>query len=252
MKNYYISIVILLLTLSVTISAQFDDLMEKGNNLYKNEQYEDAISLYKRILDNGYDSGALYYNIGNSYFRLGELGYAILNYEKAIKIDPGNEDAHYNLRLVNARIVDRIKELPDVPIMAYWDIVVTSFSLNGWLTIFLVFWILLLASIAVYYLVGRAKVQRFALMYGLFNITMIIIVGIFLLSSLHLESTTDYGILLKSTVTAKSSPDANQADAFVIHEGIKFQIEEELSDWTRIKLADGKVGWLPNDSFEAI
>lgn len=252
MKRFHILAIALLLTFSVSLFAQYDDLMEKGNNFYKSEQYEEAISLYKRIIENGYESGPLYYNIGNSYFRMGELGYAILYYEKALKIDPGNEDVQYNLRLVNARIIDKIKELPDVPIMAYWDIVVTYFSVDAWLTIFLIFWIMILLCVAAYYLVGRARIQRIAVMAGLFNITMILIIGIFLLARLHRESTTDYGVLLKSTVTAQSSPDANRVDAFVIHEGIKFQIEEELSDWSRIKLADGKVGWLPNDTFEAI
>lgn len=243
---------IILFLFNGLLFAQYDDLVSRGNNFYQNEQYEEAIALYQRVLDNNYESVYLYYNMGNSYFRMGKLGYAILYYEKALKIDPGDEDASYNLKLANARIVDKIKELPEVPILAYWDLVVTSLALEGWLSLFVFFWILFLVSAAIYFLVNRVRVQRLSLMFGLFNITMLIIVGIFLLSSLHRETNIDYGILLKSTVTAKSSPDSNQNDAFVIHEGIKFEIEERLTEWSRIKLADGKVGWLPNEVFEPI
>ena len=252
MKRFLIITCFAVILFNGLLFAQFDDLVQKGNNFYKNEKYEEAITVYKRVIENDQESAPLYYNIGNSYFRLGKLGYAILYYEKALKLNPGDEDVQYNLRLANARIVDKIKELPEVPILAYWDIFVTSFTLNGWLTIFIVFWLLFLSSIAVYFLAGRLRIQRLATMFGLFNLTMIFIVGIFLLSSLHRENTADFGVLLNSTVTAKTSPDASQNDAFVIHEGIKFQIEERLSDWSKIKLADGKVGWLQNDTFEAI
>ena len=252
MKRYFFIAWALMILFNGLLFAQYDDLVQRGNNFYKNEQYEEAISVYKRVIENNHESAPLYYNIGNSYFRLGRLGYAILYYEKALKLNPADEDAQYNLRLANARIVDKIKELPEVPILVYWDIIVTSFTLDVWLTVFVVFWLLFLGCIAVYFLVGRMRIQRLSVMFGLFNLTMIFIIGIFLISSLHRENTADFGILLNSTVTAKTSPDASQNDAFVIHEGIKFQIEERVSDWAKIKLADGKVGWLLNDTFEAI
>ncbi len=252
MKKFYYMILFLMILLSGEISAQFNELVEKGNHFYQSEQYDEAISLYKRVLENGYESAALYYNIGNSYFRTGRLGYAILNYEKALKLNPGDEETEYNLKLANARITDKIKELPEVPILAYWDLIVNSFSLDTWLTVFIIFWLLFLACIALYFLSRRVKMQRLATMIGLFNLTMILIIGIFLISSIHRESTRDYGVLVKSVVTVKTSPDASQSDAFVIHEGIKFQIEEKLNEWTRIKLADGKVGWLTDDTYESI
>ena len=247
-----IILLVFLLVPLTNVFGQFDDLMMKGNNFYQDEQFEEAISIYQRIVDNGYESGALFYNLGNSYFRLGKLGQAILSFEKALKLEPGDEDAEYNLRLANARIVDKIKELPEVPLLEYWGIVVTAFTPSGWLTIFIVFWIMLLLSVAGYFLLGRVRYQRLATMLGLFNITMILIVSVFMFSSIHRESTSTYGVLLKSVETAKAGPDEAQNDAFVVHEGLKFEIEEELGEWSKIKLSDGTVGWLPNDTFEAI
>lgn len=244
---------LIFLFVNFVISAQdLETLMKAGNDFYQNKQYQEAIANYESILQQGYVSGDLYYNLGNSYFRIGAIGNAILFYERALKISPGHEDAAYNLRIANARTVDKIQEIPPLFFIKWWNILLSTFTSTGWQAIIFIFYILLLVCIAIYFLVRNLQAQKFAFTFGSLNIAALLIAVILFFSSLERESSNDYGILLKSVATAKISPDAQSNDAFVIHEGIKFRIEDEVKNWVKIRLADGKVGWLTENSFDLI
>jgi len=259
-RNVHKNIVTLFtyLTLSMILwsgnlfASEVDDLMNQANNYFLNQQYTEAIEVYNQIIERGYESDALYYNLGNSHFRLGRLGYAILFYEKAVLLSPGDEDIEYNLRIVNARIVDKINEVPEIFIVEWWDILVSSLTTGGWLSVVFIIYFLMIIFIGIYFLVDKIRLQRFAILGGLFSFIILLVVIIITFSSYHRDNYSNHGVLLSDNVTAKLSPDDNSGDAFVIHEGIKFEINDQLNDWSEIRLADGKVGWVPNRSFEKI
>jgi tetratricopeptide (TPR) repeat protein len=237
----------------ISLFAQdLENFMQNGNDFYQNKQYDEAINSYEAILNQGFLSSELYYNLGNSYYRTGNLGKAILYFEKSLKVSPNNDDAIYNLKLANARTVDKIQEIPPLFFINWWNILLTTFTSIGWQIIIFVFYILLLICIALYFLIRNVQVQKYAFIFGSLNIIALLFSVIFFFASLERESSRDYGILLKSVETVKISPDKQSDDAFVVHEGIKFKIEDEVNDWVKIKLSDGKVGWLPNNSFEVI
>ncbi len=233
-------------------SMDLDSLMVKANKLYQSKNYDVAIKTYETIINNGFVGPSLYYNLGNAYFRENKLGYAILYYEKALKLAPDDEDIKYNLKIANARTVDKIQEVPQLFIIKWWNILVTALSIPGWLTITLFFYILLLVSIGLFVLMKNFKIQREAFIAGVISFTALVIVTIVLIARINLETSSSYGILLNKSQVVKISPDRQSNDAFVIHEGIKFKIEDELNNWTKIKLSDGKVGWLPKNSFGKI
>lgn len=239
-------------TSSLLIAQDLTELMKAGNEHYQNKKYSDAIDNYETILKQGYFSGDLYYNLGNAYFRKGVLGKAILYYEKALKIAPNNEDASYNLRLARARTVDKIQEIPPIFIFKWWEILLTSFTSTGWQTIIFIFYILLIVCIGLYFLSRNLQVQKYAFIFGIMNIAVLTLAVILFFSSLSREASNNEGVLLKSVETAKISPDSQSNDAFVIHEGIKFIIEDKVDNWVKIKLTDGKVGWIPSNSFDII
>ena len=255
--NLYIKIMLYVFLIFCTVSKSFangtvENLMHQANNLYQQNQYGEAVKLYKQILDEGYESEAVHFNLGNSYFRLNKLGYAILNYEKALRLAPDDEDIKYNILVANARTVDKIKELPKLFIVEWWELLVTSLSPNNWLILVLIFYYLFLLTIAGYFLIGKFNFQKYIAYWGIINFVVLICITLLLFARLNREASTDFGVLIESAITVKQSPSEKGNDVFVINEGIKFEIEDRLDNWAKIKLADGKVGWLPEKSFEKI
>ena len=237
----------------VTLDAQTpEDMIKVGNRFYQSGQYENAIEAYHKILTQGYESPALYYNIGNAYFRTGQLGYAILYYEKALKLAPGDEDISYNLRIANARTIDKITEVPKLFIVQWWDVLITSLSLTGWSLITILLYLVFLTGIGLYLLSKRNKIQRIAFMIGSFSLSILLIAAVILYARYDNDASTNYGILLEPSYSVKIAPDPKSNDAFVIHEGIKFAVDDHVSNWVKIRLVDGKVGWIPRNVYGQI
>ncbi len=252
-KRISLIVICVILSTSVFNAAQeVDKLMGKANQLYQEEKFDEAVKLYNQIIDNGYEGAELYYNLGNAYFRLGKLGYAILYYEKALKLAPDDSDIEYNLKIAKARTVDRIQEIPQLFFIEWWNVLVASLSITGWATIVLIFYLLLLISIGLFFLSKNIKIQKQAFALGSFSLALLILTAILLFARINRETSSKYGVLTEQVQAVKVSPDENSNDAFVIHEGIKFEIEDELKDWVKIKLSDGKVGWLKKDTFGVI
>ncbi len=247
-------LIFLMLTLfAADTHAQLpDELMKGANKFYQEGQFEQAIRSYEKILGQGFESGALYYNLGNAYFKSGKLGYAIYYYEKGLKLQPNDEDLLYNLKIANSRTFDKITELPKLFIVSWWEGLVTSLGVSGWsFIVVIVFWILL-ASFAFYFFSRRAPIQRISFFISSISLAVLIFLAVLLFARVNRDATTNYGILLRQTYSVKISPDSKSADAFVVHEGIKFTIEDYVNDWAKIRLADGKVGWIEKNAFGQI
>ncbi len=237
---------------AVNSFAQVDEIMQTANQQYQDEQFQEAIKSYKEILNRGYISDALYYNLGNAYFRTGQLGRSILCYEKGLKISPGDEDLNYNLSIVKARTVDRIEEVPKLFIVEWWESLITSISITAWSIIVVLIFVMFLISLALYFTSKTGRMQRFGFLSGSINFAVLILAIILLVASVDREMSTDFGILTETEIAAKQQPGEKSDDVFVVHEGLKFQVEDEVNDWSKIRLSDGKIGWLPNYSFEII
>ncbi len=245
-------LLVLLVLISTASFAQVDDLMRTANEHYQNEQFDEAIRVYEEIINQGFVSDALYYNLGNAYFRQNQLGKSILYYERGLKISPNDEDLRYNLSIAKARTIDRIKDVPKLFIIEWWELLLTSLSISGWSIIVIIFFIIFLISLSLYFTGKTGKAQRTGFLFGSSGLAALLFFVIVLVSSVNRERSTDFGILVEPEVAAKQSPDDRSNDAFVIHEGLKFEVEDKVNDWSRIRLSDGKVGWLPNNSFEII
>ena len=252
-KIFIISLTALVWLISNNLLAQSpDDLMKSANKFYQDGNYQLAAESYQKILGQGFESGALYYNLGNAYFKTGKLGYAIYSYEKGLKIEPNDEDLSYNLKIANSRTVDKITELPKLFLVSWWDGLVTSLNVSGWsFVVIIIFWILL-ASIAVYFFSRKAILQKISFLSSSASLALLIIAAVLLFARVNREAATNYGIMLDQTYSVKVSPDSKSNDAFVIHEGIKFAIEDHVNDWTKIRLIDGKVGWIQKNVFGQI
>ncbi len=227
-------------------------IFKEANELFQNKKYESSARLYESILKEGYESADLYYNLGNAYFRQNKLGLAILNYERALKLEPGHEDALYNLEIANFKTIDKIDELPKIFILQWWDNFVGMFSVTGWSGIVLIFLVITLAGLGFFLSSKKYEFKRVAFIFSSASALFLAISIFIMLYSYNKASSISFGILTEKAYTVKTSPDDTSKDAFVVHEGIKFVIEDSFKEWYKIKLFDNKVGWIKKESFSKI
>lgn len=246
---------LLILLLSTAGSSRAQDpeqVFQSANALYQETRYEEARARYESIVANGYESAALYLNLGNTYVRLGHMGKAILYYERGLRLRPDDEDLLYNLGIAGLMTVDKIETVPRLFLWDFWDGVKGWFSLEGiiwsaWSAYLFVF--LALSAVVV---AGRFSFRRLALLSaigGTVVFILLLLVGIDRYSDL---TRSDLAVIMPEIVAVKNSPDGRGADAFILHRGTKVQITDTIAEWIKIRLADGKVGWLEAESVESI
>ena len=250
-KNFLIFLIALIISFLifslVSNAAEIDDVMQKGNVLYKNGSYEKAIDEYKLLVDQGYEGTALYYNLGNCYYRVGKIGYAILYYEKALKISPSDEDVQHNINFARLSTVDRIQPLPRFFLFEWWENLLNSFSENGWAYIVLVVYLMLILLIGFYFFARSVVQQKIIFFSGIAFVFILAICISLLVVKINREENLKSGVIVEQVVTVKSGPEDTSTDAFVVHEGLKVNLEDKLDNWVKIRLADGKVGWVENN-----
>lgn len=224
-------------------------LYTSANTFYKNNQFEEAAAAYEKVLMQGYRNPEVYYNLGNSYFKLHNTGKAILNFERAHKLSPEDEDIAHNLKLAQLKTFDKLTPVPQLGIITSWNNFLTSQSSKGWGIFALGFVWTALIVFAVYLFVAR---KGFVLFLG--SLFLLLSVGSIALAFKqgYAEENSDAAILMAENVSVKSAPDANGTDLFTIHEGIKLELCDHVGSWTKIRLADGKVGWIEKNYFEKI
>ena len=245
MKKYSFKLLIVFLFfVSSVFSADVSTLMQAGNNYYKNNQFQLAIDEYNKLVNEGYEGTSLYYNLGNAHYRLGKIGYAILYYEKALKFSPEDEDVKHNLSLAKLNLKDKVDTLPPFFIFNIWEGLLAAFSVSGWTMVSFIFFILLLIAVIGYFFSRNSIQQRISFFSGVAFLTLLIISIALLTVRMNKEFKIKDGIILQPAVTAKSSPDNNSKDEFVIHEGLKVRLADKVDNWVKIRLNDGKVGWI--------
>lgn len=227
-------------------------LFQKGMEHYQKGEYEETIKIYESITAKGFQGASLFYNLGNAYFRTGKIGYAVLYYEKAKKLSPSDEDINYNLAFANSKIVDKIETLPRFFIFEWWESILTSLSIAGWTYVTYIFYLLILISIGSYYFARSLKLQRIGFYGGLISTILLLFTAVLLIVNLNREFNVKYAVIIEQEVVTKFSPDQNSKDAFVVHEGLKVRAEDTLTSWVKVKLIDGKVGWVRKTALKDI
>ena len=224
-------------------------VFEQANKLYQQEQYEDAILKYLEIINNGYESWELYYNLGNAYYRIGQFGKSILHFERAYKLNPKNEDVEFNLRLVNTKVVDNIK-MP--PLTIFFNNIKGLLSKTAliWLTIGLYLGLTFLFIMKL--IIRKMKFQRLMKLVLVPVLIVLIASASLLILRINEDVTVKCAILMINKVDVLGEPSESGTELFSLHEGAKFKIEEYSGAWAKIRLADGNVGWIKKDVFEVI
>jgi len=237
--------------ISISLLGQ-QDLITQGDSAYNREMYTEAISNYEAVLDQGFESAQLYYNLGNAYFNINMLPAAILNYERAKVLAPADADIDFNLNIANSMIPDKIEPVPEIFYIRWWKSLRNSFNLYTWTIASISIFVLLVLCAGIFFLSRNILMRKFAFWSGIFFI-LFSIAGFSMtytrydIQSKHLEA-----IVFDPTITVKSSPNQLGKDLFVIHEGTKVFILEEINEWCNIKITNGSAGWLPAASIKRI
>lgn len=246
---------ILVLSVFVREAASQDSNTEKYNKgvaYFTSGSYKEALQVWTDIYNTGNHSANLNYNIGNAYFKLNDIPDAILFYERAYLLAPADEDVNYNLRIARSLIVDRFQEIPDLFFIRWYNVMSLLLSANSWAKVSLVSFVIFLLSLSLYiYSSGhRKKVIGFW-----FALLFILLTGTsfaFAKRNNGLVYDSHKAIISNPLVNGKSSPDNSGTDLFVLHEGTKVTIEDEVGGWYEIRLSDGNKGWVPVKSLNII
>jgi len=237
---------------NITFGSEVNDLMKAGNDYYQRKQYEKAIDAYQKVMQMGYEGVSLYYNLGDAYYREGKIGYAILYFEKAHRLAPGDNDVNHNLAIANTKTVDKINTMPQFFLFQWWESLLAVFSLTGWVYLAYIFYIILLLSIGFYFFAKKPGFQRYSFFTGLASLVLLVITASLLIIKLNRELNVKSAIIVETSVTVKQAPDPTSNDAFVIHEGLKVREEDHVDNWVKIRLQDGKEGWMQQADLRTI
>ena len=251
MKKNVLLVVVLFLAL-FTYATENQLIIAKANKAYAEGLFTNAVDLYKQVLNSGNESWEVYYNLGNSYYKMNDFASAILFFEKAKKLNPGNEDINFNLKVTNNKIADKIEPLPEMFYKRWYRNLVELFPVDPWARITILTFILSLFFALFYVISQRVYLRKMGFWAGiLFFIVSLMSVHFTFQNYKTLQNNTE-AIIFTPTVTVKSSPDEKSIDLFVLHEGTKVKILDNIGNWYEIRIASGSVGWLPVSSVEKI
>lgn len=227
-------------------------LWDEANTAYLRSDFRTASRIYCQILQRGEASAKLYYNLGNASFKENRLGEAILNYHRALRLDPGDKDTRYNLSVAESQTIDRIESIPEFFLSEWMHSIRSIMSGTAWTILSLLFLALTFGAVLFYLLSQRLSLRK-AGFYGMLCMLLLCITcTLFAAFDRSEQIDRDEAVILSPAVPVKSSPDKSATDLFVLHEGTTLQIGDQMGDWSEITLSDGKKGWLETRHIELI
>ncbi|MHB1106644.1 MAG: tetratricopeptide repeat protein [Lutibacter sp.] len=243
MKRRFIFTMVLFLGY-ISFAQTADELFSKANDFYKNGQYTKAAQLYLIIEKSGLESDDLYFNLGNSYYKLNKVAPSIYYYEKALKINPMHEDASNNLAFAKRMTIDVIEDLPKTFFQRFSSNVIQKLTYNTWAILGVTASFLAALLFLLYYFSSSPKRKIFYFNITIFAVFVMTVSVIFAYSNYETTQKSRSAIIFASKSEIKNAPSLNSETVFELHEGTKVTILDELSNWKKIKLADGKIGWV--------
>ena len=246
--------VVLLMLLVLIPSSSFaqKSLKALGDEAYGKGNYQQAINDYEQLLKQGV-SADVYYNLGNAYYRSENITKAIINYERALLLSPGDEDIRFNLQLARSKTIDKITPESEMFFVTWYRSLVNMTSVDGWAYIALVSLLAALCLALVYLFASKVWLRKIGFFAGILMVVLFIVSNIFAYHQRRILDNRTSAIVIAPSVNVKTTPEAAAKDAFLIHEGTKVEItDDSMNDWKCIHLANGKEGWVSTKVLERI
>lgn len=243
---------ILFFALPVMGTASPSEVLEKANGAYQKAEYEAAETGYQSLVDKGLESANLYYNLGCCYYKQNEMAKAILWWERAARLRPNDADIEHNLQIANLQIPDKVERMPRSGLSRFLGGMLNLFSEQGWSVCGIVLCFLLFGLLAVAVLLGSLRLKL--LSFYATPVLVVLMLLCFLFAHLQVKRLlrTDEAVVMAATVECKSSPSEDSSTLFVVHEGLKVDVSDQIGEWYEIRLPDGTKGWLETKVVEII
>lgn len=232
---------------AISVNAQ-----EEANAAYSAGEFEKALELYLQEVEEKGESATVYYNIGNTYYRLNKIASSILYFERSLLLDPGNKDARFNLEIAKLKTVDRIEPIDEFFLTNWFRSIRNLMTTNEWSYFSIVCFILLIAGAFLFFFSRKVSLKKIGFFSGLVFLVFVVSGNIFAYQQKKELTHRNTAIIFSPTVTIKSSPDNSGTDLFILHEGTKVDVKSKLGNWNEIETADGNVGWIRSEEIEVI
>lgn len=252
LMKYFILFICLVFSSVLLLSNTPQTLFEQANLAYSKGQYLKAIEQYEAILKEGNQSEELFYNLGNAYYKTNKLGKAILNLERAVLINPTDEDATYNLALLKEQLPDQLDIVNDFFLKQWWQNFHTSFSSITWSILTLISLWIGIGSFVLWLFGSTRSKKKQGFLAG---VVLLLLSLLFFFSSKsqgNMEQYSQKAIVLVEKVDLLNGPDIKSTKLLTIHEGLKVELLDQIGDWWKVKLSNGEQGWLPKEDLEEI
>ena len=242
---------VLLLMLLLPLGAHAVTKAE-ADSAYARGQYQQAISDYEELLKGG-ASADIYYNLGNAYYRTENITRAVLNYERALLLSPGDRDIRFNLQLARSKTIDKILPESEMFFITWYHSLVNLMSVDGWARLAIVSLALVIILSLLYLFSDRIWLRKVGFFGGTFLLVVFVLANIMAWQQKQNLLYRKGAIVTASSITVKGAPAKNGTDLFILHEGTKVIITDDaMKAWKKIRLADGKEGWIESQKIELI
>ncbi len=228
------------------------ELWDMANTAYANDDYIGAEQYYKEILSRDVHSPAIYYNLGNVHYKRGEVGWSLLNYYRALRLDPTDEDIRHNIDVVRAKTADNIEQIPQIFIVEWSNWVGSRLSCMQWSIFSLVLLAVVFGFVLVYILSEGLKNRRLGFLGGIISLILFVLATRHALIARSELLNPSEAVVMCSSMSVNSSPSSASTELFILHEGTKVQILNSHDVWSEIMIDDGKKGWVESSKIEQI
>lgn len=250
-RNGYSLIMLLAMMLGFTLEANAIT-KQNADTEYQKGNYQQAIRDYEEILKTR-ASAAIYYNLGNAYFRTDNITKAVLNYERAHLYAPGDEDINFNLQFARSKTIDKITPASEMFFVTWYKMLVNYTSVDNWAKIGIFSIIMALILVLVYLFGPQLFMRKIGFFGGLFFLISFLISNLFAYQQKQVQINRTGAIIMEPSVNIKKTPAKQSADLFVLHEGTRVDITDKtINGWRGIRVADGREGWIETKHIEEI
>lgn len=246
-KTFLFCMLMAIVSLSASATTK-----ENADAEYKRGNYQQAIKDYTELLKQGVNAD-LYYNLGNAYYRTDNVTQAILAYERALMLSPGDDDIRFNLQFVTSKTIDKITPESKMFFVTWYQSLVNFTSVDNWAVMAIASIVLVLLLVLMFLFGPNVMLRKIGFYGGCLFFVLFVFCNFFAYQQKYNLQNRTAAIVIAPSVTVKKTPANGSSDVFVIHEGTKVDITDKgLKDWRGIRLADGREGWLQTRQIEEI